>query len=95
MEEFEPKSLSINNTQYFYKFIVDGRETFVNPYTIMNYSKESKKECLRVHIADTSIITRGVSREFLCCRDQTPDTYIALYYGYGIPGKHLNADDNT
>lgn len=87
MESFEPKALSINNTQFFYKFIVDGRETFINPYVIMNYSKDPVKECLHVHIADTSVITRGVYREFMCCRETSVETYDALYYGNGMPGK--------
>lgn len=95
MESYEPKALSINNTQYFYKFIIDGRETFINPHIIMNYSKEPVKECLRVHIADTSIIARGIHREFMCCREKVPETYDALYYGNGVPGKYLKPTSNT
>lgn len=63
----------------FYKFIINGKETYINPNTIMNYTKEKFAECLKVNVADTSIVTRSIgTREFLCCREDTPATYDIL-----------------
>jgi hypothetical protein len=65
--------------QQFYRFIINGKETYINENTIMSYSKEKFAECFKVSVADTSIVTRGIGmREFLCCREDNPATYNIL-----------------